>query len=96
MEDRAAAEIAKALSHPLRLAFIRMLRERRVLSPTEFSRETGEPLGNVSYHVKALSEAGVVDVAETKPRRGAVEHFYSLSGPKAGNVLGVVDLLATL
>jgi DNA-binding transcriptional ArsR family regulator len=94
MEDAAAAEIAKALSHPLRLSYLRALTERRELSPSEFARETDEPLGNVSYHVKALRDAGVLEVASTVPRRGAVEHRYSLSGPRAGVAMAVADLLA--
>jgi DNA-binding transcriptional ArsR family regulator len=95
MKDKQAAEIAKALSHPLRLELLRALRDRRTLSPVEYSRESGEPLGNVSYHIKALLSAEVIAVAKEVPRRGAVEHFYSLSGKRAGTALGVLDLLAT-
>jgi hypothetical protein len=36
----------------------------------------GEPLGNVSYHVKTLLEYDCVELVKTEPRRGAVEHFY--------------------
>jgi hypothetical protein len=55
---------------------------------------TGEPLGNVSYHAKALREAGVIEVSETAKRRGALEHYYALRGPNAGAVLAVMDVLA--
>ncbi|MBS1889414.1 MAG: helix-turn-helix transcriptional regulator [Actinobacteria bacterium] len=95
MDDRKAAEIAKALGHPLRIALIRAIRDQGQLSPTRFSRETGEPLGNVSYHAKALEAAGILRVTETAQRRGALEHFYALSGPNAGIVLAVLDLLST-
>ena len=47
--------VAKALSHPLRAHVLTILNER-VASPNQMSEELGEPLGNVSYHVKALLE----------------------------------------
>jgi DNA-binding transcriptional ArsR family regulator len=95
MNDEEAAEVAKALSHPLRLEYLRALVERRALSPSEFARESDEPLGNVSYHVKALFEAGVLEVSELIPRRGAMEHRYALTGPRAGIAIALMDLLAT-
>jgi DNA-binding transcriptional ArsR family regulator len=95
MDDHQAADVAKALSHPLRIAFLRELRDRRKMSPTEYAKQSGEPLGNISYHVSALRKAGVLEVAETATRRGALEHYYSLTGPRAGIVLGVMDLLST-
>lgn len=95
MDHEAAAEIAKSLSHPLRLDYLRALRERSELSPSEFARDSDEPLGNVSYHVKALYEAGVLEVSSMVPRRGAMEHRYSFTGPRAGVTLAVIDLLAT-
>jgi DNA-binding transcriptional ArsR family regulator len=94
MNDSQAAEVAKALSHPLRIAILRLVRDKRKLSPTEFARESGDPLGNVSYHMGALRDAGVLKVTDTAKRRGALEH-YSLTGPRAGIALGVMDLLAT-
>jgi hypothetical protein len=38
MDDRQAAEVAKALSHPLRIAILRGIRERRKVSPSEYPR----------------------------------------------------------
>ena len=70
MNDGQAADIAKALSHPLRFELLRSLRERKDLSPVQYARETGEPLGNVSYHFGVLAKAGVIAqtgaVAETR------------------------------
>jgi hypothetical protein len=37
----------------------------------------GTSLGHVTYHVKVLTECGVVALTDTRPRRGAVEHFYA-------------------
>jgi DNA-binding transcriptional ArsR family regulator len=94
LEDREAAEIAKTLTHPLRLALLRVLGQGGKLSPVEFSRDSGESIGNVSHHMKALHRAGVIGIAETGHNRGAVVHRYSLGGPRAAAVmtmLGVLD-----
>ena len=37
----------------------------------------GEPLGNVSYHVRQLEKAGLIELVATKQRRGALEHYYT-------------------
>ncbi len=67
--------MAKALSHPLRAHILAILNER-VASPNDMAEQLGEPLGNVSYHVKALLELDCIELVSTRPRRGAVEHFY--------------------
>jgi DNA-binding transcriptional ArsR family regulator len=94
MDDDAAAEVSKALSHPLRLAYLRALKGAGELSPSEFAREFGEPLGNVAYHVKALFEAGVLEVGTLVPRRGAMEHRYRFTGPRAKVIKKMMGLLA--
>jgi DNA-binding transcriptional ArsR family regulator len=68
-------QLAKALAHPLRVRILTSL-HRGVSSPNQLSQELGEPLGNVSYHVKTLLEYDCVELVKTEPRRGAVEHFY--------------------
>lgn len=78
--DRMAPEIvdqrlAKALAHPLRVRILAALSQRR-LSPVEFSRETGESLGTVSYHFRKLEKLGCAEVVATAPRRGSTEHYY--------------------
>jgi hypothetical protein len=45
-------------------------------SPTQLADRLGEPVGNVSYHVKVLTEADAIELVRTEPRRGALEHFY--------------------
>jgi DNA-binding transcriptional ArsR family regulator len=67
--------LAKALSHPLRAHVLSILNER-VASPNQIANELEEPLGNVSYHVKTLAEMGCIELVNTEPRRGAIEHFY--------------------
>ncbi|MGE5408183.1 MAG: ArsR/SmtB family transcription factor [Syntrophothermus sp.] len=68
-------QLAKALAHPLRVRILSSL-QKGVSSPNQLAQELGEPLGNVSYHVKTLLEYDCVELVKTEPRRGAVEHFY--------------------
>jgi DNA-binding transcriptional ArsR family regulator len=74
-EQDLETRMAKALAHPLRAKVLNRLNEG-VASPNELSRELGEPLGNVSYHVKALLELGCIELVDTAQRRGAIEHYY--------------------
>jgi len=67
-------QLAKALAHPLRVRILSSL-HKGISSPNQLSQELGEPLGNVSYHVKTLLEYDCVELVKTEPRRGAVEHF---------------------
>lgn len=70
-----ATRMAKALSHPLRTKVLVRLNET-VASPNELATELGEPLGNVSYHVRALLELHCIELVKTAQRRGAIEHYY--------------------
>ncbi len=71
--------LVKGLAHPLRIQILRVL-ENRVASPSEIAEEIGAPLGNVSYHVRFLARVGLIELTSTKPRRGAVEHYYRAVG----------------
>jgi DNA-binding transcriptional ArsR family regulator len=76
-DDRVGVDprLIKALGHPLRQRILLVLGEG-VASPSELSKQLGEPLGNVSYHVKILGECEAIELVRTMPVRGAVEHFY--------------------
>lgn len=90
--DQQVAEVGKALSHPLRVAIVRELRgSSKPISPIEFSKRHDIPIGNVSYHVKALRQAGVAKVVKREPRRGAMENFHSLDGPNRLALLSALD-----
>ena len=67
--------LAKALAHPLRMRILTALNEG-ISSPSQLSEQLGEPLGNVSYHIKTLLEFDCIKLVKTEPRRGAIEHFY--------------------
>lgn len=66
----------KAMSHPLRAEAFRLIRDRGPLSPAEVARELEADLGDVSYHVRKLSDFDCVEEVENRQVRGAVEHFY--------------------
>lgn len=46
------------------------------VSPKVVAQALGEPLGNVSYHMRAMAKEGHIRLTKTKPTRGSVEHFY--------------------
>src|SRR5215218_2830825 len=73
-------DIAKALAHPLRMRLLTLL-EEGTASPTELANVTGASLPRVSYHVRRLAAAGLIELVRTKQRRGAVEHYYAAVRP---------------
>jgi DNA-binding transcriptional ArsR family regulator len=71
--------LVKALAHPLRITILRVLQDRTA-SPSEIAEEISAPLGNVSYHVRVLERVGLLELAHTRQRRGAIEHYYRAVG----------------
>jgi DNA-binding transcriptional ArsR family regulator len=67
--------IIKALAHPLRAQILIRLGEA-VLSPNQLAQELDASLGVVSYHVRVLLASDCVELVDTRPVRGAIEHFY--------------------
>ena len=63
--------LAKAFSHRLRVQILQRLDEAGEASPKELAQALGEPVGNVSYHVRILRELDCVELVRTEPRRGA-------------------------
>ncbi len=83
--------IAEAFVHPLKLRILALMAEpppppaapedrpEASWSPNSLCIAVGEPLGNVSYHVRHLEKAGLIELVATKQRRGALEHYYTLA-----------------
>jgi DNA-binding transcriptional ArsR family regulator len=65
----------KALAHPLRIRILAMLADRRA-SPVQLSAQLDATLGTVAYHVRTLHSLGLVELVDTRQRRGATEHYY--------------------
>ena len=49
-------------------------------SPTKLASRLGVPLGTMSYHVRCLAGLGLLELVGSRPRRGALEHVYELTG----------------
>jgi DNA-binding transcriptional ArsR family regulator len=71
--------VARAIAHPLRRELLRLLSEQEA-SPSELADQLGEPIPNVSYHVRKLADLDLVELVRTTPRRGATEHHYRAVG----------------
>ncbi len=73
-----ATDRLRAIGAPKRRRILRALHKAgEARSPNELSRAVDTALGHVSYHVRVLSECGLVALTDTRPRRGAIEHFYA-------------------
>jgi len=65
----------KALRHPLRVRILAALDERTA-TPRELAQWLGATLGTVSYHVRALHAAELIELVDTTQVRGAIAHHY--------------------
>jgi DNA-binding transcriptional ArsR family regulator len=87
--------LVKALAHPLRVSILSAL-ENRTASPSELAEELDVPLPNLSYHIRMLVQLDLLKLVRTRPRRGAIEHYYQAKGRVAvsdrawGQVPGLV------
>lgn len=73
--DYVNGDLARAMAHPMRVQILAELNQR-VMSPSEFSERFEQKLSNVSYHFRQLEELDCIECIETRPARGAMEHFY--------------------
>ena len=81
-----------ALGHVTRLEILLSLRKGDK-SPTQVAEELpGQTLGRVAHHFRALATAGLIVETHTRPKRGAIEHFYVLA-TEALDLLDKLDLV---
>ena len=84
------ALIGEMLLHPTaqRILAVMAQAETMTVSPKQLADEMSEPIGNISYHVGTLAgarasspfhDSPLLELVDTEPRRGAVEHFYRLT-----------------
>jgi DNA-binding transcriptional ArsR family regulator len=73
--DYVDGDVARAMAHPMRIQILAELNQR-VMSPSEFSERFDLKLSNVSYHFRELRKLDCIECIETRPARGAMEHFY--------------------
>ncbi len=67
--------LAKALSNEVRARALDLL-SAGPMSPKEIAAELGLDVRGLAYHVRVLKKLGCIELVETRPRRGAVEHVY--------------------
>ncbi|MGJ4844953.1 helix-turn-helix domain-containing protein [Leifsonia sp. Le1] len=77
----------RVLAHPLRLRLLSLL-GGAALSAAEAARELGDTQANVSYHLRRLHDAGLVDVVEEVAIRGGKAKRYR-HDPTSGERLGM-------
>jgi hypothetical protein len=59
-----------------------------------YPRRSGEPLSDVSHHVKALERTEVIQILEPVQRQSTMEHRYRIAGACSALALATVALLA--
>ncbi|MEU8352712.1 helix-turn-helix domain-containing protein, partial [Streptomyces sp. NPDC048845] len=59
----------KALTHPLRIQLLGMLRQDGAATATELAEQTGESSASTSYHLRVLAKYGFVTEAEHRDGR---------------------------
>lgn len=69
--------LVRALAHPLRIEILHVL-EAGPSSPSQIAGVLDQRLGNVSYHMSVLLKYDCVELVDTRPARGAVQHRYRL------------------
>jgi DNA-binding transcriptional ArsR family regulator len=77
-KEKSAAQVqslAAIVTHPLRRRIWYAMSEHPI-SPRELADQLHEPVNDVAYHVRVLRDMGVIELAGTRPVRGATQHFY--------------------
>src|SRR4051812_15076615 len=69
----------KALAHPLRIRILALLADRSA-SPVQLSSQLDATLGTVAYHVRTLHSLGLVELVDTRQRRGAAGDHHPPRG----------------
>jgi predicted ArsR family transcriptional regulator len=70
-------KLAMAISHPVRFRIITAMNSpERNASPKELAEEFDLDVKRVAYHVRELAELGYLELVDTEPRRGSIEHVY--------------------
>lgn len=67
--------IVYALGHRTRVYVLTILNEG-TYTANEIAQIIGEPLPNVSFHIRELLESGSIELAKTEKARNADLHFY--------------------
>lgn len=67
--------LLKAMAHPLRARALPLFAES-TLSPVQVAKRLDVDVSHLAYHIRVLRKLGLIELVETRQRRGALEHFY--------------------
>jgi DNA-binding transcriptional ArsR family regulator len=89
-----ANDLLVALRHPLRREILRQMAGEEMASPREIASALGQPLSNVSYHVRVLADRAAITLVRTQPVRGSMQHFYrtAVEASWARQLLGLSEV----
>lgn len=80
----APADWLAAVGHPVRVEILHYFLTAGTATPSEIAAAHGLPLGTVSYHVRSLSDKGIVRLVGRTQRRGAAVRHYRLVDRERG------------
>ncbi|HKF82157.1 MAG TPA: helix-turn-helix domain-containing protein [Solirubrobacterales bacterium] len=96
-EEAPLDRILRVLNHPVRRRILRELADGPG-SATTLSRQLGEELGLVSYHLNQVlaKDCRIVELVDSVARRGAIEKIYQLKfdGEPSFEEKFIVDVIA--
>jgi Helix-turn-helix domain len=84
-------QLVRALEHPIRVQFLRLLADRPTLSPAEAQQLIGEKAapGSLAYHARVLADLGLIEPAgDPDPARG-LSFRVTPTGEEALATLGI-------
>jgi DNA-binding transcriptional ArsR family regulator len=84
--------LVRALDHPVRASFLRLLAERETLTPAQATELIGDEsvsLANVVYHVRVLHGLGLIEATEEPDPRQSAPFRVTPNGGDALVALGI-------
>lgn len=94
MTEQEAADVAKAIAHPTRLAMVRMLRDSEGgISASVFGKRCPGhgTLSKLNYHVTELKKAGVTTTEAAPGARGWKRNVHRLTPDRGALAVKLVD-----
>ncbi|KEK24703.1 ArsR/SmtB family transcription factor [Bacillus gaemokensis] len=70
-----SAEQQKLISNAIRIQILHILKEE-VLTAKQVATKLNKSPGSIHYHVQLLYDGGLLELVETKEKRGIVEKYY--------------------
>lgn len=84
-----AANILKAISHPIRIAILNHLDQHEKLTVTEIHEKLGIEQSTTSHHLGILRDKGVLN-----SKRDGKNTFYSLKSEKLNSLIACINTCA--